>query len=145
MSLYRRALSGFKRGGAAILLAAFTACASDPTEPSPEARRAAWEAQNVYPEKYSAEVLAYMRNYLNNPRSVRDAAISEPTPKPMGLGNRYVSCLRYRLTDTSPGFPAGREHIVIYVGGKLDTVREAKDQCAGAVYAPFPELERLTR
>ena len=145
MSLYGRALSVWKQGGVPIIIAALTACASDPTEPSPEARRAAWEAQNVYPEKYRPEVLAYMRNYLNDPRSVRDAAISEPIAKPMGLGNRYVSCVRYRLTNTSPGFPAGREHIIIYVGGKLDTVREAKDQCADVAYAPFPELERLTR
>jgi hypothetical protein len=34
---------------------------------------------------------------------------------------------------------------VIFVGGKLDAVREAKDQCAAAAYAAFPELERLKR
>jgi hypothetical protein len=34
---------------------------------------------------------------------------------------------------------------VIFVGGKLDALRDAKDQCAGVAYAAFPELERLRR
>jgi hypothetical protein len=128
-----------------VLAAALGACASDPTEPSPEAQRAAWEAQNVYPQSYKSEILAYMRNYLNDPRNVRDAAASGPELKPMGLGNRYVSCLRYGLRNAAGAGPPGREHIVIFVGGKLDAVRDARDLCAGAAYAPFPELERLTR
>ena len=135
----------FFRSCTLLLALSLAACASSSTEPSPEQQRAAWEAQNIFPQTYKAEILAYMRNYLNDPRNVREAVASEPTLRPMGLGNRYVSCLRYKLTDTSPGYPSGREHIIIYVGGKLDAVREAKDQCAGAVYVPFPALERLTR
>jgi hypothetical protein len=145
MTIDRVQFARFLRSFAPLLLTALAACASDPTEPSPEMQRAAWEAQNVYPQNYRAEILAYMRIYLNDPRSVREAAVSEPALRPMGLGNRYVSCLRYNLSNTSPGYPSGREHIVIYVGGKLDAVRQAKDQCAGAVYASFPDLERITR
>src|SRR6476469_9329013 len=34
----------------------------------------------------------------------------------------------------------------LYVHGRLDRVGEdANDVCAGAVYAPFPELEKLAR
>jgi hypothetical protein len=145
MTMDRVHFARLVRSFATLLLTAVTACASDPTEPSPEMQRAAWEAQNVYPQNYRAEILAYMRNYLNDPRSVREAAVSEPALRPMGFGNRYVSCLRYNLSNTSPGYPSGREHIVIYVGGKLDAVREAKDQCAGTVYASFPDLERIRR
>lgn len=130
---------------APLLAALLCGCAGSSTEPSPEVQRADWEARNVYPQGYRAEILAYMRNYLNDPRSVRDAAVSDPELKPMGLGNRYVSCLRYGLGNAIGGGPAGREHIVIFVSGKLDLVREARDRCAGAAYAPFPELERLTR
>jgi hypothetical protein len=138
--------AGFLRRWAPLLLAAaLGACASYSTEPSPEAQRAAWEAQNVYPQNYRSEILAYMRNYFNDPRNVRDAAVSDPELKPMGLGNRYTSCLRYGLRNAGGANPPGREHVVIFVGGKLDAVREARDQCAGAAYTPFPELERLTR
>jgi hypothetical protein len=128
-----------------LLAAALAGCASYSTEPSPEAQRAAWEARNLYPQSYRSEILAYMRNYFNDPRNVRDAVVSEPELKPMGLGNRYVSCLRYGLKNAAGAGPPGREHVVIFVGGKLDALRDAKDQCAGAAYTAFPELERLTR
>ncbi len=104
-----------------LLAAALAGCASYSTEPSPEAQRAAWEARNLYPQSYRSEILAYMRNYFNDPRNVRDAFVSDG------------------------GTPPGREHVVIFVGGKLDALRDAKDQCAGAAYTAFPELERLTR
>ncbi len=39
-----------------------------------------------------------------------------------------------------------RERAVLYVNGRLDrVVEDARDVCAGAVYAPFPELGKLTR
>src|SRR6266568_5584443 len=83
--------AGFLRRCAPFLLAAALAgCASYSTEPSPEAQRAAWEARNLYPQTYRSEILAYMRNYFNDPRNVRDALVSEPELKPMGLGNRYI-------------------------------------------------------
>jgi len=135
----------FGRCAPFLLAAALGGCASYSTEPSPEAQRAAWEARNLYPQSYRSEILAYMRNYLNDPRNVRDALVSEPELKPMGLGNRYISCLRYGLRNAAAANPPGREHIVIFVGGKLDALRDAKDQCAGAAYAAFPELEHLGR
>src|SRR5690242_5164501 len=79
------------------LAAALMGCASYSTEPSPEQQRAAWETRNIYPQNYKSEILAYMRNYLNDPKNVRDAQVAEPQLKPMGLGNRYVGCLRYAL------------------------------------------------
>jgi hypothetical protein len=139
-----RRAGALRRGAPLLLAAALSGCASYSTEPSPEEQRAAWEARNVYPQNYRPEILAYMRNYLNDPTSVRDALVSAPELKAMGLGNRYVSCLRYGLKNVGGPSP-GREHIVIFVGGKLDAVREARDQCAGAAYAAFPELERLAR
>ena len=39
-----------------------------------------------------------------------------------------------------------KEHLVIYVGGKLDRYVEAGgDACRAADYAAFPELEQLKR
>jgi len=115
-------------------------------EVTPEVRAAEWEAKNVYPDGYRTEILAYMRAYLNDPSTVRDAAISAPALKPLGLGNRFMSCVRYGSKKSAGDAPAGKDHVAIFVGGKLDSFRDAsKDQCAGAAYAPFPELEKLTR
>jgi hypothetical protein len=129
-----------------LLATTLAGCAGLSNEPSPEVQRANWEARNVYPQNYRSEILAYMRNYLNEPGSVRDAFVSEPQLRSMGLGNRYVSCVRYGLRNTpGSGNPPGREHIVVFVDGKLDIVREARNQCGDAAYVAFPELERLKR
>ena len=128
-----------------VLGVTMSACASDNYEVSAEVRKAEWEAKNVYPRAYRAEIVAYLRTYLNDPTGLREAAISEPVFKPMGLGQRYVSCVRYRAKAGSGDLGASREHLVVFVQGKLDAFKEGKDQCAAATYVPFPEIESLTR
>ena len=122
-----------------------SACASDNYEVSAEVRKAEWEAKNLYPRAYRAEIVAYLRTYLNDPTGLREAAISEPVLKPMGLGQRYVSCVRYRAKAGSGDLGASRDHLVVFVQGKLDAFKEGKEQCAAATYVRFPELETLTR
>jgi len=100
---------------------------------------------NLPPENYKDEVLAYLRNYLNDLSGIRDAAISAPVIRPVGGRiERYVSCVRFsaRTAGASPG---GREYLVIFAAGKLDQMGQTRDQCKDAVYQPFPELERLRR
>jgi hypothetical protein len=121
-----------------------SACASNNYEVSEEVRKAEWEAKNVYPQAYRAEILAYLRTYLNDPGGLEEAAVSAPVLKPMGLGKRYVSCLRYRA-KTGGELGSVKDHLVVFVQGKLDAFKEGKEQCAGATYVPFPELESLTR
>jgi hypothetical protein len=119
---------------------------------TPEQKLAVWEAGNVHPANYRAELIAYLRSYLNDPTGVREAQVSEPALRPMGPGNRYVVCVRFNPKKTGGGGYAGtREHMAVYVGGKLDRFVELRgeqakgEQCSGATYAAFPELERLTR
>jgi hypothetical protein len=131
--------------GLLVLGVTMSACASDNYEVSAEVRKAEWEAKNLYPRGYRAEIVAYLRTYLNDPTGLREAAISEPVLKPMGLGQRYVSCLRYRAKAASGDLGASRDHLVVFVQGKLDAFKEGKDQCSAATYVPFPELETLTR
>ena len=59
---------------------------------------------------------------------------------------RYVSCLRFAARDSDGGYREGRARAVLYVDGRLDRlVENAGEICAGATYAPFPELEKLPR
>ncbi len=100
---------------------------------------------NVPPQNYKSEVLAYLRNYLNDLSGIRDAAISAPVVRPVGNRvERYVSCVRFsaRTPGASPG---GREYLVIFLAGKLDQMGPNREQCKDAAYQPFPELERLKR
>ncbi len=133
---------------AAILLLpiALAACAG-----SDEGRNESYisdrgSANQPYPNNYRPELLAFMKTYLNNPVGVRDAVVAEPVQRTVGGRLRYVSCLRFSPRDSDGNYGEVRERAVIYVDGRLDhVVEKAGDTCAGAIYSPFPELEKLAR
>jgi hypothetical protein len=99
-----------------------------------------------FPQDYRAEILAFMRTYLNNPVGVHDAAMAAPVQRTLGRRLRYVSCLRFTPRESDGSYGQPRERAIVYVDGRLDRVVEnAGESCAGATYAPFPELEKMTR
>jgi hypothetical protein len=99
-----------------------------------------------YPNNYRTEILSFMRTYLNNPVGVRDAAMAEPVQRTVGGRLRYVSCLRFSARESDGSYRQPRERAIVYVDGRLDRlVENSSEPCAGAVYAPFPELEKMTR
>ena len=103
-------------------------------------------AEQPYPNNYRAELLAFMRTYLNNPVDVHDAAMAEPVQRTVGGRLRYVSCLRFTPRESDGSYRESRERAILYVDGRLDRmVEKASDVCAGAVYAPFPDMQKMTR
>ena len=103
-------------------------------------------ANQPYPDNYRAELLAFMKTYLNNPVGVHDAAMAEPVQRSVGGRLRYLSCLRFTPRESDGSYREVRERGILYVDGRLDRmVENASEPCAGAVYAPFPELEKMTR
>jgi hypothetical protein len=130
---------------AALLLGG---CATD-VGPSEAELRARWEAQNVVPQNYKQDLLAFLRTYLNNPSHVHDASVSPPVLKSVGPGQRYVACVRYNARNSDGKYTGLKTGAAIYVSAKLDRFldgpRDAADLCKDAAYAPFPELQRLQR
>jgi hypothetical protein len=102
-------------------------------------------AVNVFPEKYRAEILAYQRSYLNDPTGIRSAAISQPALRKVGSVERYVVCVRFNAKAPGGAHAGVREHLAIFLSGKLDQMGVTREHCKDAIYEPFPELERLTR
>jgi len=103
-------------------------------------------AVQPFPNNYRPELLAFMKTYLNNPVGVRDAALAEPAQREINSRTRYVSCLRFTARESDGSYRESRERAILFVNGRLDRMIEnAAEVCAGAVYAPFPELEKLTR
>lgn len=99
-----------------------------------------------YPKNYRGEILAFMRTYLNNPGGVREAMMAEPVQRTVGGRLRYVSCLRYATREADGRYREPRERAVVYVDARLDRLLENPGEaCAGAAYAAFPDLEKLTR
>lgn len=130
------------------LLAGLGGCASDDVGPSKAELKARWDAENVYPQAYRQDLLAYMRTYLNDPSGVRGALVSAPMLKDVGPGERYITCLRYSERRDGRALPP-KDGVAVYVSGKLDrffdTPREVMPFCKDAALTPFPELETLTR
>jgi hypothetical protein len=144
---------------AAALLAS---CSSHRSEELTAAERnAIREAQNVVPENYRADVIAYMRNYLNDPTGVRSAAISQPQLRELPGGARYASCMRYDAKKTGSQQYAGLKTVlIVFISGRLDRVIEPplsreprevgeavqiREACKDAVFMPFPELQAMRR
>ena len=102
--------------------------------------------EQPYPSNYRAESLAFMRTYLNNPVGVHDAAMAEPVQRTVAGRVRYVTCLRFAPRESDGSYGEPRERAILYIDGRLDRMIEnASEVCAGAVYAPFPEMQKMAR
>jgi hypothetical protein len=101
---------------------------------------------NVVPTNYKEDTIAFLRTYLNDPTGIRDAAISLPALKNVGGETRYVACLRFNAKKSNGEYAGGKARMAVFVSGRFDRLVETvRDQCNDADYAPFPELERLSR
>jgi hypothetical protein len=106
---------------------------------------------NAEPTSYKADIVAAMHAYLNDPTGVRDASISEPTLRPatMTMPARYIGCVRYNAKKTATVYAGTHEMAAVFLAGRFDQFvdqpKETKELCAGVTYAPFPELEKMTR
>jgi hypothetical protein len=106
------------------------------------------EGVNAYPTNYKTDILAAVHAYLNDPTAIRDASISEPVLKPatLTMPSRYMLCLRFNPKKTATVYEGMREVAAVFVAGRFDQFIETpKELCADAAYAPFPELEKLSR
>ena len=134
-----------------LALLAALACAACTTDvgPSPAELKANWEAQNVVPQGYKQDLLAYMRTYLNDPSGIRGAAVSPPALKDFGPGQRYMVCVRFNARKSDGKYAGSKDGAAVFVAGKLDRFfdvpLEVRELCKDAAYAPFPELEALKR
>jgi hypothetical protein len=103
-------------------------------------------ASNLFPSGYKAEILAFLRTYLNEPTNIRDAFISEPALKEIAGNTRYVACLRYNARRNASEYAGSKDRVAVFRAGRFDRFSEnGREVCADAAYAPFPELEHLIR
>jgi hypothetical protein len=130
-----------------LLLLPLGACAGGSGEEIYLSRsRAGTNVAQPFPANYRAELLAFMRTYLNNPTNVRQASISELVQRDIGGIRRYYLCVRYDARDSSGSYTGVSDRAALYLDGRFDRLIErSQDFCPATAYAAFPELERLTR
>ena len=103
-------------------------------------------ANQPFPDNYRAEMLAFMRTYLNNPVGVRDAMMADPVQRTVGGRVRWVTCVRYSERQLDGTFREPRERAVVFINGRLDRVAQNSGElCAAAAYGPFPDMEKMSR
>jgi hypothetical protein len=133
-----------------VLLAAVAAAAALVGCGTDHAREMRDERASVFPANYRAELVAFMRTYLNDPTNVRDAYIAEPTMKPFGPRDQYVVCVRYNAKNTDGRYMGSKDGMALFDGGRFDHMIDqfndkVINRCADADYKRFPELEALKR
>jgi hypothetical protein len=122
-------------------------CSTD-TGPSPAELEAQWNAQNIAPQNYKRDLLAFLRTYLNDPTHIRGGEVTQPMLKTVGPGQRYIACVRYNARDDRGKYEGVKTGVAVYVSGKLDRFidgKQAQSYCKDVTYAPFPELQHLAR
>lgn len=129
-----------------LLLLPLGACAGGSSEELYLSRSRYSDAAQPFPANYRAELLAFLRTYLNDPTNIRDASISEPVQRYTGGVRRYFLCVRYDARDSSGRYTGAADRAALFLDGRFDRlIEKPQDFCPAAAYAAFPELERLTR
>ena len=101
---------------------------------------------NTPPTDYRSEIIGAMHAYLNDPTGIRDAGIAEPALKTIGNSTPYVVCVRLNAKKRGGGYAGVKDMAAVFMVGRFDHfVEKAQEPCAGATYAPFPELQKLSR
>ncbi|WP_424601098.1 hypothetical protein [Bradyrhizobium sp.] len=135
-----------KRVAILMLPLALAACAGSDDSRSISFMGSGGATNQPFPNNYRSELPAFMKTYLNNPVGVHDAVMAEPVQRDVNGKMRFVSCLRFAARESDGSYREPQERAIVYVNGRLDRmIEKAAEICAGAVYAPFPELEKLTR
>jgi hypothetical protein len=99
---------------------------------------------NVFPAGYKQEMALTFTRGLVDPTNIRDAEISDPVLRPTGpQEQRYAVCMRANVRDGARRYAGVKERIGWFWGGHLNQLVLAEPgQCTGAVYKPWPELEK---
>ena len=135
-----------KRATISLLPIALAACAGSDDGKSISLSADRNDTNPPAPTEYRPQLLAFMKTYLRNPVGVQYAEIAEPMQRSVDGRPGYVICLRFNSREIDGSYRGIRERAIVYVNGRLDHVIEnTGETCAGVVYAPFPELEKMSR
>src|SRR5687768_9757285 len=91
------------------------------------------QANKTVPMNYRADIVSFMRTYLNDPTRVRGAFLSEPALRTFDYSDRYVTCLRYNARKSDGQYAGSKDSLVLFRDGRLDRVVDnAREQCKDA-------------
>jgi hypothetical protein len=121
-----------------IALIAVAACACSSTgDKDPKLE------ENIYPASYKTQIAGLVRRQLEDPANIRDAYVAEPVLKTSSLTTRYVACFRMNAKEDG-NYSGVKEKAAFFFNGQITQIVDATPAlCGGALYQPFPELQKL--
>jgi len=126
------------RAGVLAALVAMTAagCSGFGGPKTQQAAAAPPADPNAFPADYRNQIARFLATQLTDRADFRGALISPPVLKPVGASQHYVVCLQF------DGHSQIKNKVAIYLGGDITQFIDSQpEQCAGAAYQPFKELE----
>jgi hypothetical protein len=94
---------------------------------------------NTFPANYRTQIATFLRQSLTSRVDFRGATIAAPTLKPIGDSQRYMVCVQFNAKSQIT------TKVAIYLAGQITQFVDATpEQCTGAAYQPFKELEAAT-
>jgi hypothetical protein len=123
----------FHRASMVLVLAAaaLAGCTSKTQTATPD--------PNAVPTNYRSTLVAFLRQSLTNRADFRGAMISEPALKPVESSQHYVVCVQF-----NPRSQIKTKAAVFLSGQMTEFIDATSDQCAGAAFQPFKELDAAT-
>jgi hypothetical protein len=99
---------------------------------------------NIFPTDYKPKIVERLALQLDRLKGIRDAYIAEPALKHRGTFTRYIICMRFDAKDAQGQYQGNKEYAAFYYQGQLTQIVDAsREMCDGALYRPFPELEKF--
>jgi hypothetical protein len=100
--------------------------------------------ENKFPANYKKDIVDTITKLLDDPTNLRDTGLTDPALRPMAGATRYMSCVRFNPRNANHEYTGVVERVGYFYGGSLtQLVKPAGDECRGAAYKPFPELEKI--
>jgi hypothetical protein len=99
---------------------------------------------NIFPTQYRQEIITTLTTTLDDPTGIKQASISDPVLRAAGQDQRYAVCMRFDSRDQQGRYTGLTERIAYFYAGHINQIVTTRtpDQCAGAAYKPWPELEK---
>jgi hypothetical protein len=99
--------------------------------------------ETAFPADYKDKIRIRLDVQVPDARSIRDAYIAEPALKPRGAVTRYVVCVKFDAKDEQGQYMGNKEYAAFFYAGDLTQIVDAtRELCDGALYRPFPEVEK---
>jgi hypothetical protein len=124
------------------------ACSSMPSVPGFDSKKSDVNVDpTVFPKNYKQDIIDSLPQLIRDIDGMQNPGVTDPALGPVGNAQVYFVCVRGNPHVASTGSLGDKVLIAYFLGGRINQLVQAgnDDNCAKAVYKPFPELANWCR